>query len=123
MSEAYFISSFFSGLKDELKPMVRLLKPQTLLEASEIAQTQEQSLEAVAKKGKWPQKVMPDPGIGSIRKNWNSAKGSNVNNANPSGGYGEVKEGFKKISPQELQYRRNNNLCYKCGDKWVTNVN
>ncbi|CAI9113667.1 OLC1v1014310C1 [Oldenlandia corymbosa var. corymbosa] len=27
-------------------------------------------------------------------------------------------EGFKRLSPQEIQYRRNNNLCWKCGDKW-----
>lgn len=56
LSENYFISSFISDLKDELKPMVRLLKPQTQLEAFEIAQIQEQSLEAILKRSKWPQK-------------------------------------------------------------------
>ncbi|CAI9090274.1 OLC1v1025017C1 [Oldenlandia corymbosa var. corymbosa] len=25
---------------------------------------------------------------------------------------------FKRLSPQEIQYRRNNNLCWKCAEKW-----
>lgn len=39
--EQYFISSFISRLKEELRPMVRLMKPQSLLEAFEVAQLQE----------------------------------------------------------------------------------
>lgn len=26
---------------------------------------------------------------------------------------------FRKITPQEIQYRRNNHLCFKCGDKFT----
>lgn len=29
------------------------------------------------------------------------------------------KDHFKKISPEEFQYMRNNHLCYKCGDKFT----
>lgn len=34
---------------------------------------------------------------------------------------GRTKEGgeVRRISPQEIQYRRNNHLCYKCGDKYT----
>ena len=44
LSESYFVSSFISGIKEEIKPMVKMLKPATLLEAFEIAEWQEQLL-------------------------------------------------------------------------------
>ena len=50
LDEIYFISSFISRLKGELKPMVRLMKPRTLLDAIEIAQYQEHTVEILVKK-------------------------------------------------------------------------
>ena len=44
LDESYFISSFISGLKEEIKPMLRMLKPATLTEAFELSQWQEYSL-------------------------------------------------------------------------------
>ena len=44
LDENYFISSFISGLKEEIKPMIRMLKPATLIEAFELSQWQEYSL-------------------------------------------------------------------------------
>ena len=38
LSESYFVSSFISGIKEEIKPMVKMLKPKTLIEAFEIAE-------------------------------------------------------------------------------------
>lgn len=52
LSEDYFISSFMSGLKEELKPTVRMMKPQTLMEEFEVAVLQEQAVELSAKKFK-----------------------------------------------------------------------
>lgn len=45
LSESYFISSFVSGVKEEIKPMIKMMKPTTQLEAFEVALLQEQSLE------------------------------------------------------------------------------
>lgn len=42
--EAYLISSFISGDKDEIKPMLRLLKPYFLTEAFETVAFHEQSV-------------------------------------------------------------------------------
>lgn len=53
LSEAYFVSSFISALKEEIKPMLHRLGPLNLQRAFEIAETQEQSLEVTMKKGKW----------------------------------------------------------------------
>ena len=44
LDENYFISSFRSGLKEEIKHMVRMLKPTTLTEAFELSQWQEYTL-------------------------------------------------------------------------------
>ena len=33
LDEEYFVSSFISGLKEEIKPMVKMVKPQTLSKA------------------------------------------------------------------------------------------
>lgn len=40
LSESYYISSFISGLKKEIKPMLRILEPQTLYNAFEQARGQ-----------------------------------------------------------------------------------
>lgn len=56
LTESYFISSFISGVKEEIKPMLRLLKPSSLIEAFEIAVMQEQSLEVMQRKHKWGSK-------------------------------------------------------------------
>lgn len=43
LSEDYFISNFISGLREEIKVMLRMLKPRTLLETYEMAFLQEQA--------------------------------------------------------------------------------
>ena len=37
LDEEYFVSSFISGLKDEIKTMIKMVKPATLSEAFELA--------------------------------------------------------------------------------------
>lgn len=50
LNEAYFISSFISGLGEELRPFVKVLKLTSLHQAFEQAKLQEQSIEAIFKK-------------------------------------------------------------------------
>lgn len=50
LPETYFISSFISGLREELKPAVRMMKPVTLQDAFDVAQLQEQTLDLSAKR-------------------------------------------------------------------------
>lgn len=47
LSEPYFIFNFRSGLRSDLKPMVRLLKPNTLIQAYEQVVLQEMSIDAM----------------------------------------------------------------------------
>ena len=38
LDENYFISNFISGLKEDIKPMIRMMKPTTLIEAFKLSQ-------------------------------------------------------------------------------------
>ena len=52
LSESYFVSSYLSGLQEELKAPVKMHKPQALQEAFEVARWQEKALEVIFKKNK-----------------------------------------------------------------------
>ena len=52
LDESHYISSFVSGLKDDNKPMVKMLKPNTLPKIFEVAQLQEHSVELKNKHNK-----------------------------------------------------------------------
>lgn len=112
LDEKYFISSFVSGLKLELKPKVRLMKPSTLLDAIEIAQYQEQAVEIMMKKQEVKKSVV------SINTKWSANDKKGETSVIAEKKEGGVKDNFKKISPEEFQYRRNNHLCYKCWKKF-----
>ena len=45
--EQYFVSSFISGLKDELRSMVKMMMPSTIRQAAKNARLQELTLEAI----------------------------------------------------------------------------
>lgn len=49
MLSQHFVSSFFSGLKDELRSMVKMMMPTTVRQAAEKARLQELTLEAQTK--------------------------------------------------------------------------
>jgi len=48
--ESYYISSFISGLKEDIKPMLKILKPGTLMTSFDQAKWQEESNNILARK-------------------------------------------------------------------------
>lgn len=50
LSETYFVSNYLSGLNEELRPMVKVLRPQMMEQATENARLQELAVEALLKK-------------------------------------------------------------------------
>lgn len=96
LSEQYFVSSFISGLREELKPVVRMMKPSSLIEAFEIAHCQEQSMDLQHKR----QKMVSRDGVSQFKPLSNtprtelSVKGSNVPDRKQGSTVGE---NFKKI--------------------------
>lgn len=113
LPEDYFVSSFVSGLREDLKPTVRMMKPPSLLEAFEVAILQEQAVELSARKCKASVKWNGDPGGPSQKAN--SGKATAITNPKAV----ETNAGEpKRISAQEVHRRRNLGLCFKCGDKY-----
>lgn len=56
LTEPYFVSSFFSGWKDELRSMVKMMMPSSVKQAAENTRLQELTLKAIVKKNKvWTQ--------------------------------------------------------------------
>lgn len=118
LNETYFISSFISGLREEIKPMVKMLSPTSLTKAFEIAQLQEQACKLHHQQLKPGGKHIIDNKFGLIKH-----PGTNVSNQYkvPSAPERMGSQGLletKKLSPQEVQYRRNHGLCFKCGEKY-----
>ncbi|KAK1372370.1 hypothetical protein POM88_028563 [Heracleum sosnowskyi] len=113
LGERYFMSSFISGLRSELKPMVRMMKPTSLMDAIEVAQFQEQTIEILVKKHE---------GKKSGQSTWgktHTGVEKNIDAVRVDVKRGSANNLFKKISPEEFQYRKNNHLCYKCGDNYA----
>nr|XP_027071740.1 uncharacterized protein LOC113696535 [Coffea arabica] len=122
LDESYFVFSFISGLKEEIKPMVKMFRPQTLTKAFEVAELQEYALEVQCKQTKNSGKVALEPKFGIYK---GQIGGQNLpstyklpaitsNTRKTEVAHKEV----GRLSAEELQYRRKNNLCYRCGEKF-----
>ena len=72
LDEGYFISSFISGFKEDIKPMVKMFKPHTLSKAFEVAELQECSLENLSRQHKPPGRTAVEPKYGMYRNHNNS---------------------------------------------------
>nr|XP_027097511.1 uncharacterized protein LOC113717062 [Coffea arabica] len=125
LDEKYFISSFISGLKEEIKPMIKMLKPLTLTDAFELAQWQEYSLKLQHKSSKENVKPLGENRLG-LTRGTTTTQGANsykvpFYNSHKSAKLGNWQEGTKdtrRLSAQEMQFRRTNGLCFKCRDKY-----
>ncbi|XP_071939819.1 uncharacterized protein [Coffea arabica] len=119
LSKSYYVSSFLSGLKEEIKPAVKIHMPQTLQVAFEKARWQEQYLSIILKQTKAPMKVPPPISSGNKHTHPND-----LSHKKPATQVFEnsIKKdsppSYKRISPTEFQYRKDHNLCFRCGEKF-----
>jgi hypothetical protein len=108
LPEAYYVSSFISGLKDEIKPMLKILKPARVLVAFEQAKWQEEANNALTKKTRSLQRSNPPFHSGRIPGNV------------PSKYFGPSRtEGVKPLSDSLYEQRKKLGQCFKCGDKYM----
>ncbi|GMI90521.1 hypothetical protein HRI_002721400 [Hibiscus trionum] len=104
--ESYFVSSFLSGLKEELRHRVKTGRPTSLAEAYRLARLHELALEVETKRLR--PKTYSYTNQNPTQKSWPQPISSTP-----------------KITPQNttkqtlLDYRRAHNLCFKCGDKFI----
>lgn len=99
-----------------------MFKPSNPQETIEIAELQEQQLEVKSKRDNKMMKGWDGGGLhrhnnypitramGTV-KNYNSGNQKGLKNEAP------ITES-RKISPQEIQYRRNNHICFRCGESY-----
>ena len=85
LSEIYFVSSYLSGLNEELRPMVKVLRPQIVEQVAESARLQELAVEALLKKQKQQTRGM---GVGASNMGGKgyAREPAKVNNGSRSGG-------------------------------------
>jgi len=98
LTKPYFVSNFISGLKDELRPMVKMMMPIMMKQVAEKAKLQELTLEAIFKKHGMPPSNNPPT---SQQVEGNPEVNSNLNTV-------------KNPMPEQRQL----GLCYKCGDNF-----
>lgn len=102
LNDAYKLSCYLSGLKDEIRLSIKTLNPTNLQRAYCLARMQEEYL-MVGRKG--------------LRT------GSGAYSASPASGNvpsATTKPNVRvqKISPQQMKERRDKGLCYHCDSKW-----
>lgn len=122
LDEQYFVSSFISGLKDEIRPMVKMFKPEKLSKAFDIAVLQEQSMDIQFRHSKNTGKIAIEPKFGMYKS---QSGGSNYPTSyrlpylNPTTKKVDAPAREpKKLSAEEIQHRRAHGLCFKCGEKF-----
>ncbi|KAL4303244.1 hypothetical protein GQ457_10G021490 [Hibiscus cannabinus] len=109
LDEDYFVSSFISGLKEELKHKVKVHEPKSLEDAYRKATLYEISMEIDSKKAK-PPTYKPFNAITTPTFQKQTST-STISSQKPNQAFTTAK--------QTLQdYRRANSLCFKCGEKF-----
>ncbi|CAL2271884.1 unnamed protein product [Prunus armeniaca] len=103
------LSCFVGGLKEELKHDVKLLRPATVHEAMNFAHEVDAKLQKLryahsAGNSKSRLPLLP------IQNDLVSAKNEVVPRKDMP---------VKKLTPEEIQYKRQNNLCFYCDEKFV----
>ncbi|XP_020254010.1 uncharacterized protein LOC109831084 [Asparagus officinalis] len=105
-SRRHILEKFIGGLKEELRYEVTASRPSSLKEAISLAKLFEDRLKNERKS----------------RGNWNTSNtGMLPTNSSP---YPSVRENpkppsqFKKLTPEDIQRRRSQNLCFTCDEKW-----
>jgi hypothetical protein len=116
LNEEFFLSSFISGLKGEIRHQVRMFKPTDLHSAIELARLQEAAIEA--KKFKpWPNKpISTTPPLPNLPKT-QPYNYQNSHNQPPK--RGPESYPIKRLTPAEMKLRREKGLCYNCDEVYT----
>jgi len=108
LTESYYVSSFISGLKEDIKPMLKILKLANVLMAFEQDRWQEESNNALTRRSRPVQ-----------RSNTIFNNGRMSNNASSTVFSPNRMEGEKPHSDSLFEQRKRLGQCFKCGDKYT----
>ncbi|XP_038999500.1 uncharacterized protein LOC120125070 [Hibiscus syriacus] len=106
LGEEFFVSLFVSGLREDIKHRVKVLEPKSLSEACRQAKLYELSVEFEGKR---------------LRSTFRNSSYPNPISTQKSSQLPVQQKNAANTSSRQnlLDYRRQNNLCFKCGDKFV----
>ena len=104
LSPLHKLSCFPSGLKDEIRLPMRMLNPQSLNEAFGLAKIQEEYELSCKKSVKFQQETGKGSLLGLPKRNV-------VVESKP-------RIPIKRLTPAQMDERRNRGLCYNCDEKW-----
>lgn len=115
--DVFFVTRFLGGLKDEIRGPIVLHRPQTLEEAGILALLQEAELESNKCKTQYKSepkdfhRFQPRANAGADKSRFKKE---------------EVKATDSSSSADKLialkAFRRANNLCFTCGEKWTDKI-
>ena len=108
LAESYYVSSFISGLKEDIKPMLKILKPSNVLMAFEQARWQKESNNALTRRSR------PVQRSGTIFNNGRMASNAPATVFNPN-----QMEGTRPHSDSLFEQRKRLGQCFKYGDKYT----
>ncbi|KAL4384039.1 hypothetical protein GQ457_15G021620 [Hibiscus cannabinus] len=109
LDENYFVSSFISGLKEELKHRVKAHRPKTVDEAYRLAKLNELAIEYDIKRQRSFSKPTTYQNSSLAIRNY-SVPGPTLRKSNNSS--------LTQNKQALLDYRRTHDLCFKCGEKF-----
>ncbi|KAA8529666.1 hypothetical protein F0562_034234 [Nyssa sinensis] len=100
LAEPYKLSCFLGGLREDIRSMVKMMQPQSLLNAFSLAKMQEENVAALKRVIRLspgpikPPMALPAP----VQK---------------------AMVPVQRLSPAQMKERRDKGLCYNCDDKWA----
>lgn len=110
ISPALLKSCFIGQLKPELRHDVKILKPETVLDATAYAQQVDAKLSKLKVRSL---SILPAPSKLNRQNPF-----QNITNTTPPESKPKVKN-VRKLTPEEVEFCRKNGLCFHCKEKYV----
>ena len=110
LAKSYKLSCFLSGIKEDIRFMVRMLNPPNLHMAFGLAKMQEENVAALRRTARAGVVTLgPRISQGLLGPNDKGLLGPNEKRAMVP---------IQRLSPMQMRERREKGLCYNCDDKW-----
>lgn len=113
LNEAYFVSSFVTGLNDELKLIVKMMQPETVQQAAKKVRMQELALVAIFKRLRTLIEGYPLSSQEVGENAWTAASGLTQGKEHL-----RVHTNLNAAKPPIMEPKRRPRLSFKCGDKF-----
>ncbi|KAL5701100.1 hypothetical protein ACHQM5_026475 [Ranunculus cassubicifolius] len=128
LTESFFVDCFIGGLKEEIRHTVLMFKPITLHHAVSLARLQEATMDSLEKPKRGNYSHFKSSYSFSSPQRLSSTNSPSVLGANKPTSTPLLESGspkplslppIKRLSPAEMQLRKDKGLCYNCDETYV----